>query len=76
MQTDRRIKISGGKINEQKNASDNCIGKNCEYMNDSKRSCRILKHLYCKLEPDKKCSWYKQKGSCKNGEIKVAEKDI
>lgn len=50
--------------------------KNCEYMNDSKRSCRILKHLYCKLEPDKKCSWYKQKGSCKNGEIKVAEKDI
>lgn len=50
---------------------------NCEYMNDSKRSCKILKHLYCKIEPDKKCSWYKPKGKEQtDGQSKITEKGI
>lgn len=29
-----------------------------------KNECSILKKLYCKIEPDKACSWYKQKFPC------------
>lgn len=35
--------------------------QDCKYFNAKKQNCEILKKLYCKIEPDKKCSWYKQK---------------
>lgn len=33
----------------------------CRFMKDDKKDCKILKALYCKLEPDKICSWYKKR---------------
>ena len=33
------------------------MNKNCRYI--GKRSCTILKDLYCKKEPNRKCSFYK-----------------
>lgn len=33
----------------------------CRFIKDNKKDCKILKALYCKLEPDKICSWYKKR---------------
>ena len=35
------------------------MNENCRY--NELKSCQILKKLYCKLEPDKKCSFYKKR---------------
>lgn len=35
------------------------MNENCKFA--GKRSCTILKQLYCKKEPNKQCSFYKQK---------------
>lgn len=49
---------------------------NCEFLNDSKRSCRILKQLYCKTEPNKKCNWYKEKEEQENENDEKTQKEI
>lgn len=33
------------------------MNENCRYRGI--RSCKILKELYCKIEPDKPCAFYK-----------------
>lgn len=33
----------------------------CRYLSATQKDCTILKKLYCRIEPDKKCSWYKKK---------------
>lgn len=33
----------------------------CEFYCAEKENCKILKKLYCKIEPDKLCAWYKPK---------------
>lgn len=37
------------------------MNENCKFLKDTRRSCSILKQLYCKIEPNKKCSWYQNK---------------
>lgn len=37
------------------------MNENCKFLKDTRRSCSILKQLYCKIEPNKKCSFYQNK---------------
>lgn len=43
------------------NQSEKTEYSDCIFCGLEKKNCIILKKLYCKINPDKKCAWYKTK---------------
>lgn len=43
------------------NHSDKTEYSDCIFCGKERKNCAILKKLYCKTNPDKKCAWYKSK---------------